>query len=62
MNIESMISEYENERTSLIMALHLTDKNDVERRMEIAKQLDEIDELIEELKEEEKIKNSKYRN
>ena len=51
MNIESMISEYENERTTLIMALHLTDADDLERRMEISKQIDEIDEIIEELKE-----------
>ena len=51
MNIESMISEYKNERTALIMALHLTDPSDLERRMEISKQIDEIDEIIEELKE-----------
>ena len=61
MNIESMISEYENERTALIMALHLTDADDLERRMEISKQIDEIDEMIEELKEE-KRKNAKHRN
>lgn len=61
MNIESMISEYENERTSLIMALHLSDADDLERRMEIAKQIDEIDEIIENLKEEQR-KNTKHRN
>ena len=61
MNIESMISEYKNERTALIMALHLTDLDDLERRMEISKQIDEIDEMIEEL-EAEKRKNTKHRN
>ena len=59
MNIESMISEYENERTSLIMALHLTDANDLERRMEIAKQIDEINEIIEELEEKRKTEKHK---
>lgn len=61
MNIERMISEYENERTTLIMALHLTDKNDIERRMSISEQIDEIDEIIENLKEEQR-KNTKHRN
>ena len=61
MKIERMISEYENERTSLIMALHLTDLTDLERKMEISRQIDEIDEMIEELKEE-KRKNTKYRD
>ena len=61
MNIESMISEYENERTTLIMALHLTETNDIERRMEISEQINEIDEIIEELKEQ-RSKNRKHRN
>ena len=61
MNIDSMISEYENERTTLIMALHLTEPNDIERRMEISEQINEIDEIIEELKEQ-RSKNYKHRN
>lgn len=61
MNIERMISEYENERTTLIIALHLTDQNDLERRMSISEQIDEIDEIIENLKEEQR-KNTKHRN
>lgn len=60
MNVEREISEYENELASLKKALNLTDIKDIERRTEIAEQISEMEELLEDLKEE-KNNSTKYR-
>ena len=56
MNIERIISEHENELTSLKIALNLTDPKDTERRLRLSEQIVEMEELIKELKENRKSK------
>ena len=57
MNVERIISEYENELTSLKIALSLTDQKDTARRLRLSEQIVEMEELIKELNE--KIKSQK---
>ena len=56
MNIERIISEHENELSSLKRALNLTDPKDTERRLRLSEQIVEMEELIKELKENRKSK------
>ena len=56
MTIEGMISDYENELASLKIALKLTSKEDIERRMIISEEITEIEEILCDLKEQQQLK------